>query len=235
MRKPTPISVHKYLTEAYTKYYNSAFWMRDEGIMSERAQILKDIGVLAQDPLIEAVPQYPSEVLVSEACLDAGLSQETAAKLSKIVFGRSTGIKLRQHQAQSLRTAISGDSDGRFNVVVTSGTGSGKTESFLLPLLANLLEERQNSSHIKPINSWWENKLSGTNKRWRSTRDGQSSSIVPAMRAMILYPTNALVEDQISRLRAAAMIAQKEYGHPIFFFGRYTQATLGGTFTPKMI
>jgi len=47
MRKPSPLSVHNYLTEAYTKYYDSAFWMRDESIMKERAAILKENGVLA--------------------------------------------------------------------------------------------------------------------------------------------------------------------------------------------
>lgn len=233
MRRPSPLSVHKYLTEAYTKYYDSAFWMRDVGIMRERAEILKENGVLAQEPLIEAVPQYPSTVSVSEACLNAGLSHETSSILSKVVFGRASGIKLREHQAQSLQTALAGDKNGHTNVVVTSGTGSGKTESFLLPLLASLIEERHSLTSVSQVNCWWDSVLSGRNKSWKSMRHQQPSAVEPAMRSMILYPTNALVEDQISRLRAAAMVAQNDKGQPLFYFGRYTGATLGGTFFPE--
>ena len=49
---------------------------------------------------------------------------------------------------------------------------------------------------------------------------------------MLLYPTNALVEDQISRLRRAAFRAQTLYGSPLFYFGRYTGTTPGGTYFP---
>lgn len=233
MRKPSPLSVHNYLTEAYTKYYDSAFWMRDESIMKERAAILKENGVLAQEPLIEAVPQYPSKVDIVKVCEQAGLSGETASKLGKIVFGQSSGIKLRQHQADSLLTAIAGDEHGRTNVVVTSGTGSGKTESFLLPLLANLINERAHPVSSQPINPWWDTKLTTQNKKWSSMRSPHSTSFSPAMRSMILYPTNALVEDQISRLRTAAMVAQRDLGFPLFYFGRYTGATMGGTIFPE--
>ena len=49
---------------------------------------------------------------------------------------------------------------------------------------------------------------------------------------MILYPTNALVEDQISRLRRAVMSAQEPAAEaPRFFFGRYTGATIGAEAT----
>ena len=48
---------------------------------------------------------------------------------------------LRAHQAEAvLRSFRPGAADGR-NVIVTSGTGSGKTESFLLPVLLRLVEE----------------------------------------------------------------------------------------------
>ena len=44
---------------------------------------------------------------------------------------------------------------------------------------------------------------------------------------MILYPTNALVEDQISRLRSAVESNNPHNSTPQFFFGRYTGATIG--------
>ena len=50
-----------------------------------------------------------------------------------------------------------------------------------------------------------------------------------AVRALILYPTNALVEDQICRLRRAVWTAADLDGDgPQLYFGRYTGETLGG-------
>lgn len=57
------------------------------------------------------------------------------------------------------------------NVVVATGTGSGKTECFQLPILYSLLTE---------------------NPAQRARR---------GVRALLVYPLNALVEDQVSRLR----------------------------------
>ena len=56
-----------------------------------------------------------------------------------------------------------------------TGTGSGKTECFLLPILGKLASEAQ--------------------------RKGQAFGETPAVRAMVLYPMNALVNDQLGRLR----------------------------------
>lgn len=232
MGKATPSRVIDYIREAYQRYYDSAFWMRDEGIMEERRELLQSPGVMAQEPLLEAVPQYPSVKDIAEACREAGLSEQTASALGRVVFGTDSSIKLREHQAQSLVTALAGDKDGRRNVVVTSGTGSGKTESFLLPLLASLLEERPTASARQAIMPWWERELDTSDKSWRPLRTNSGDASTAAMRALVLYPTNALVEDQIARLRASAMIAQEDTGNPLFYFGRYTGATLGGTFVP---
>tara|TARA_R110000868_G_scaffold91194_8_gene252982 strand:+ start:23 stop:5002 length:4980 start_codon:yes stop_codon:yes gene_type:complete len=54
-------------------------------------------------------------------------------------------------------------------------------------------------------------------------------AVEPAVRAMIMYPTNALVEDQMVRLRQAAVRAKDIHGKPLFYFGRYTGSTWGGT------
>lgn len=220
-----------YIHESYLRYYDSAFWMRDQSIMEERRSLLMEPGVMAQEVLLEAVPVYPSEVPVSEACEKAGLSSFTGNHLGKIVFGMED-IKLRRHQAEALEYALSGDKDGRKNVVVTSGTGSGKTESFLLPLLARIIEERGAAAGSSKINPWWERQLARGDTTWKHLRSTGHQVAKPAVRAMILYPTNALVEDQVSRLRQAAIRGAEKMGGPLFFFGRYTGATPGGTIFP---
>ena len=75
---------------------------------------------------------------------------------------------LYRHQAEALRTARQSATNGeRPALVVTAGTGAGKTESFLLPALDEL---------------------------FRHPGSGDS------MRCLILYPMNALVNDQVDRL-----------------------------------
>jgi DEAD/DEAH box helicase domain-containing protein len=226
-----PRTVMNYVHDAYLRYYDTAFWMRDEGIMAERRALLLSPGVMAQEPLLEAVPVYPSTDHVTDACEAAGLSSWTGDKLGQIVFGQAD-IQLRRHQAQALHHSFVESEPGVRNVVVTSGTGSGKTESFLLPLLARLLEERSSLPRGVEVNAWWEQRLDGQAKDWRHMRSALADNIEPAVRSMILYPTNALVEDQVSRLRQAAMRAKDLLGSPLFYFGRYTGATIGGTFVP---
>lgn len=75
---------------------------------------------------------------------------------------------LYTHQAEAIRQARSPSADGsRPALIISAGTGAGKTESFLLPVLDDLI---------------------------RHPGDGRS------MRCLILYPMNALVNDQVDRL-----------------------------------
>ena len=77
-------------------------------------------------------------------------------------------IKLYEHQVESIRAARASSANDRPAIGVTAGTGGGKTESFLLPVLNQLC------------------------KSPRRTAGG--------IRALILYPMNALVNDQVERL-----------------------------------
>lgn len=63
-------------------------------------------------------------------------------------------------------------SPGYRSLVVTSGTGSGKTECFMVPVLSRLAEARAQESELRGI------------------------------RALFLYPLNALIQSQRERLRA---------------------------------
>lgn len=225
----SPSSVHDHVREAYRRYYDSAFWLRDEKLLAERRALLDRPGTMTQEPLLEAVPVYPSVKVIGEACQEAGLSDFTAEYLANVVFGTDGTIKLRDHQAKALVYALAGDNELRKNVVVTSGTGSGKTESFLLPLIARLLEERASPQAVADLNAWWENNLDRQDMFWKPARQGGIGAVEPAVRALVLYPTNALVEDQVVRLRQAAARAQAIHGKPLFYFGRYTGSTWGGT------
>ena len=55
---------------------------------------------------------------------------------------------------------------------------------------------------------------------------------MPAVRAMVLYPTNALVEDQMTRLRRAARRIGAALPDQPLWFGRYTGVTLGTSRRP---
>ena len=230
MSATTPADVLSHVQGAYHSYYDSAFWMRDPILMKERAALLEEPGLTAQEILLEAVLPYPSVVDAREACADAGLPPEVGEHLARVVFGDD--FKLRRHQAQSLKTSLAPSGTTERNVVVTSGTGSGKTESFLLPVLARLLTERLDGVGTGELNSWWDRDWESETE-WRGLRSGLHGGPEPAVRALLLYPTNALVEDQVSRLRHAAFRASGIHGKPLFYFGRYTGATPGGTYRPE--
>ena len=80
--------------------------------------------------------------------------------------------------------------DGRPLIIgICGGTGSGKTESFLVPILNSLLEEQS------------------------------KGTLGPGVRALLLYPMNALANDQLKRLRGILGSV------PEITFGRYTGET----------
>lgn len=72
---------------------------------------------------------------------------------------------------------------------MATGTGSGKTETFIIPILNHLLE-------LKRINK-----------------------LRPGVKALLLYPMNALANDQMKRLRT--LLANE----PDITFGIYTGET----------
>lgn len=173
--------------------------------------------------MIEPVMPYPNTARLEDVSAKVGIPQPIARRVATALFPGAPAdeIALREHQANSIvHHFLPGSSPGR-NVVVTSGTGSGKTESFLLPLLLRIVRE---SSSWKPQTSsspWWDQ----TSPTWNPIRAGEDRP--PAVRSLILYPTNALVEDQMTRLRRAVRkLREDDLLHPIWF-GRYTGNTVG--------
>ena len=224
MTQTNPISMYRKIKEGYLRYYDTAFWLRDPLLRSERRDLLEQDGVLFTDPLLE--PVMPSEPgpTIATVCKELGISDTIADHLGLILFNSDGNFQLYSHQAQSLVASLS--TRGKRNIVVTSGTGSGKTECFLLPIFARLLSEANEWKETPQINRWWDT----NDKKWQPARLNERRQA--AVRSMILYPTNALVEDQITRLRKATRTAI-EIGIPAIYFGRYTGATLGSQDIPN--
>lgn len=222
-----PLSVYSEITRAYLRYVDTAYWLRDERLMAERRALLERDGFIFTDILLEPVLPYDATVDLAGACASVGLDPQVAEWIGASLFGAFTPegqpFMLREHQADALTHSLrAGAPDGR-NVVVTSGTGSGKTESFLVPVLARLLQESLSWGPEKPLHEWWASQQAKA--KWQGSRS--TSERPAAIRSLILYPTNALVEDQISRLRRAVRMIRSLPGGPQLWFGRYTSATLG--------
>lgn len=272
-----PIGAFTRIRELYLSYLDTAFRIEDPAIAQERRDLLRGAGKLCTDPLLESQPQWQHdsrrfEDLLAESGEDAvlaGLPPRSRQVFIDLIgcglIGRidreseSALFRPYRHQLQMLQRGVR---DGHAGIV-TSGTGSGKTEAFLLPVLATIIEEatRERGGWKRPSQGfmqkrWWcdpngkplaERDSSGA----YSLREGlkinglkwddfkgchhRSGETRPAaVRALILYPMNALVEDQMARLRAAIdsqdarnLLDRELHGNRIFF-GRYTGQTPGG-------
>jgi Lhr-like helicase len=214
--------VHDQLLEVFLRYYDTAYNLRDDTIMAERQSLLRGDRTLLQEPYIEVLPEWePADGPVAASCAAAGLPDLDgllAAGLLRDV------PRLYRHQEEALQESMAGR-----HVVITSGTGSGKTEAFLLPVLARLVTESQAwpRPHLAETGpAWWNGSNSYVPQRGEGPRSRSA-----AVRALILYPMNALVEDQLMRLRAAldseparSWLDDRRQGNR-YFFGRYTGRT----------
>ena len=227
MPPATPANLQAALEDGYLRYFDTAFWLRDPQMMAERRRLMAQPGVLFREPLLEALFPYESRETVAEVAASLGLTAPIAQELDRLIFGRGGESPLRPHQTRALRTSLAGEVGCR-HAVVTSRTGSGKTECFLLPIFARLLAEAEQWPAPIPLNTWWRSPPSDA--PWSPLRQGANRPT--AVRALILYPTNALVEDQVSRIRRA-MLSSTEQGAPKLFFGRYTGATIGSGPRPQ--
>ena len=180
------------------RYIEAQYPIRHASVLAERHALLQTTKVISQEPFIESTPGY----VVGPSYCDLALSPPIVHALESLSKHTSAiPSRLYKHQAEALKAFIGHDED----LLVVTGTGSGKTETFLLPILIRSLEEA----------------------RLRS-----QSFEMPAMRALILYPMNALVNDQLARMRAlfgtpylSSWLQQHYKTRRPIRFGMYTSRT----------
>lgn len=185
------------LRSTLIEYLEAQYHIWDESLLRERRLLLDAPGVTSQLPFLEATPSY--RFAAGYSSLDIPACAKRALERCAEIPG--TGVYTRPfvHQAKALESFLTRGEQ----LIIATGTGSGKTESFLLPILGALAIEAD---------------------------ERPSSRDLPGIRALLLYPMNALVNDQLGRLRrlfgnedVARTVAG---GRPIpFRFAMYTSRT----------
>lgn len=235
-----PIGAFEKIRDNFILYLKTAFGTQYPGLEREREDMLRRPGILNQEPWIEPLPRYKTDRPLADLGPEdlPAMAPEVLERFKDLArCGLVGNYPLYTHQVSMLQRVVAGR-----NAVVTAGTGSGKTEAFLLPLLASLASEglRWETPNVSPphVNDWWSNedwkascrRNSRITRSYRVPQRGHETRPA-AVRALILYPMNALVEDQLTRLRRALDSSQTRQlcsehmnGNRIYF-GRYTGNT----------
>lgn len=178
------INVHEFsngLNDTFRRYLATTNLIADTepGLREEIWNQLGEYDFFARRPLVTSIPAY-KPALAGNTLVGALAFPSLSELLTKL---NSDELDLRrplyQHQIDALEKA-----QNRRNIVVATGTGSGKTECFLLPVLDDAAQHPE-----------------------------------AGVRTIVVYPMNALANDQVERLRRLL----KDL--PEITFGRYTGET----------
>ena len=130
---------------------------------------------LVEGPFIETLPDFEKGASIGDMVVDGTMTAGWNALRGSPLFYRP----LHAHQDAAIRRSN--------NFLVATGTGSGKTECFLYPVIDDIL------------------------------REGELSR--PGVRAILVYPLNALANDQLHRI---GRLLFRDLGDPGITLGRYT-------------
>ncbi len=122
----------------YAAYTASFIQIRDQKIKEYVEQSL-DAGVLWPEPLIQLNPSFEPGEWIDEFVTAGVLHQECSRifrkdKENRECLGKGRPLRLHRHQSEAIRTA-----QGGHHYVLTTGTGSGKSLAYIVPLVDHLL------------------------------------------------------------------------------------------------
>lgn len=174
----SPVTASKSIVEKYKRYLNTIFEISDENYSKQFKKELENQKSFAAGPYLDVTDSFIKGKSINEFIEEGAL----ASGFTNIKM--SLTRPLYKHQEEAILKASNGH-----NIVVSTGTGSGKTESFLLPILNHIIKEHENGT------------------------------LGVGVRALLIYPMNALANDQVERLRELLC------DYPQITFGSYTGQT----------
>ena len=190
------------LRRTFTEYIEATYHIGHPQVVLQRRKLLEKVGGIFQIPYLESTPRYVARRTFRELSDLPAPAREALTRIAEFTaYGKPLIFNPPYtHQAEALEEVLG----NKKNLMIMTGTGSGKTESFLLPILGKLaIEAQERPENFANFN---------------------------AVRAIVLYPMNALVNDQLGRLRLlfgnpdVVNLFQAWAGRPAHF-ARYTSRT----------
>lgn len=179
-----PISASENIIEKYLRYIETTFYIDEKDYMEKFRDYLKNAGHFAKGPYLDFSDSFEFGKSIKSLIDEGVLSNE----FTKLYVGENKEKILKRNLYKHQELSIRKIREDR-NLVVTTGTGSGKTESFLLPVINYLMTQKE------------------------------SNNLSDGVRALIIYPMNALANDQMKRMRELLV------DYPSITFGAYTGET----------
>lgn len=168
-----PLSVSRIISEEYKRYIKTALTISPQypDLREQLSRTLENPDLLFRGPYLQGLPPYQKGESLKNL-VEAGV---LPSNILGVPFLGSPENQLYYHQCETIKKVRK-----QRNVVLATGTGSGKTLSFLIPIISSILENPQPGTHT-----------------------------------MLLYPMNALVNDQLKTMRK--LLSET----PQVRFGRY--------------
>jgi len=161
-----PIHALNNVIDEYRDYLLTEFHAKDRSLREALERELDRPGFLAQEPFFQAHRSFKPGKRWAELPLDPQIAHVMAERTR--AYGSADAEFAFLHQSDSISHLLGPEASP---LVVTTGTGSGKTECFLLPVIQNAIED--------------------------ATRFKKSG-----LTAILLYPMNALANDQLTRIES---------------------------------
>ncbi|HWO94204.1 MAG TPA: DEAD/DEAH box helicase, partial [Dehalococcoidia bacterium] len=135
--------LHRNVLTDYRDFVRSFFLIADERAREFVDRAIEQEQRLWPEPLVQLSPAYVPGPNVDELARDGLVAQETARIFS---WPDGTTFRLYRHQEEAIRKVLAGES-----IVVTSGTGSGKSLCYFLPIVDSLIRRPETGERVAAL------------------------------------------------------------------------------------
>jgi DEAD/DEAH box helicase domain-containing protein len=238
----SPLIIHQELLGSYQDYLSKQFKSKNSVVTNGRNGLYKSKSVTFQPPFLEFLFNYEKSgrnlaeaYSINELLPFFENDADALEGYRKLIGSGLVPYEIYEHQWSMLRETIL---NGK-HAIITTGTGSGKTESFMLPLIAYLSKQLRgqeqtyntNNQYRRLDNGVYQRRIADKADNFTYLRTGEYRPA--AMKAILLFPMNALVEDQLKRIRnafstpAVLDVLDNDFGGSRIFYGKYNGLTPG--------
>ncbi|MEV6985423.1 DEAD/DEAH box helicase [Sphaerisporangium sp. NPDC051017] len=125
-----PLELAERLRDDYRRFTWTTYPIANEGLRAQLERMVDDEALLWRGPYLSVQPRFRLDATLAELASRIGLPPEIVKAFPRVE-------RLFTHQV----AAITRINEGRSTLVAT-GTGSGKTEAFLIPVVAHAYRNR---------------------------------------------------------------------------------------------